>query len=148
MHIEIDDWWGALAFIVVTGLFLFFLMYWAARLAALTSPSLPKFSCHTETDGGSTRFSLTNIGSGPAFDVAIRWARDEYGDPFARTPMLGPQGICTWELSPVTPGSLSLGGPASHQVVEWLSVEWRPNQAGSGRWTRVPVRIPGGLIER
>jgi hypothetical protein len=150
VRIEIDDWLTAIVFVVVVLGILFALMYQAARLAVTDLPGLARFSCLPEQDGDATRFTLQNTGTGPAFDVAIRSGRAPRRQPFARTPLLAPGASLTWELSPAAPVPAPPGADASapDQIVEWLSIEWRRGPAGSGRWTRLPVRIPTGLIAR
>jgi hypothetical protein len=146
MRIEIDDWLTAIVFILVVLGILFALMYQAARLAVADLPSAARFSCLPEQDGDATRFTLLNTGTGPAFDIAVRSGRAPRSQPFARTPLLAPGATLTWELSPADPATVDAAAP--DQIVEWLSIEWRREPAGSGRWTQLPVRISQGLIAR
>ena len=150
MRIEIDDWLTAIVFVLVVLGILFALMYSAARLAGSEPPNLPRFSCLPEPDGDTTRFVFENTGTAAAFDVAVRSARDQYGEPFARIPLFGPAMTATWTLSRPTPAPVPSSGdaPDADQVVEWLTVEWRLEPSGSRRWARIPVRIPTGLIAR
>jgi hypothetical protein len=147
MHIEIDDWFGAIVFLVIAGMFIFMIVYAAVRLAVPDTASRPDFSCETSTDGPTTRFTLANIGTAAAFDVAVRSVRDAYGQPFARTVLLAPQATCTWELSSMPAGVRPVEAPRPQQTFDWLSVEWRPKPDGRGRWNRVPVRLAEGVIE-
>src|SRR5664279_1545341 len=103
MRIEIDDWLTAIVFILVVVGILFGLMYSAARLAVVDAPNVPKFSCLPEHDGDSTRFTLLNTGTGTAFDVAVRSARNQRGEPLARIPIFGPAMTATWTLSRAAP---------------------------------------------
>ena len=158
MRIEFDDWLTASVFILVVLGILFGLMYQAARLAVTDLPAVARFSCLPEQIGEVTRFALHNTGTGPAFDVAIRLSRAPRSEPFARTALLAPGSTLTWDLSPAaqTPPaadaspSADAAPPADAslpaETVEWLSIEWRREPAGSGRWTRIPVRVPKGLI--
>ena len=100
MRIEIDDWLTAIVLVLVVLGILFGLMYSAARLAGSEPRSYPKFSCLPEQDGDLTRFVLHNTGTAPAFDIAVRWARDPGGTPFARTPLLGPAATMDWTMKP------------------------------------------------
>ena len=154
MRIEIDDWPTAIVIVLIVFGVLFSLMYLAARLALIDAPNFPKFSCLPEQLGDTTRFTLMNTGTGTAFDVAVRLASNTRGEPVARTPIFGPGMTATWTLSWAAPdpaqAPVSPSGDASAaaQVVQWLTVEWRVDPSGSRHWTRIPVRIPAGLIAR
>ncbi|HLY12987.1 MAG TPA: hypothetical protein VKR24_01450 [Candidatus Limnocylindrales bacterium] len=138
MHIEIDDWFGALTLLAVIVVVLFLVVFAAVRLALSDLGSRPEFSCETGAGGDLTRFVVTNVGAAPAFDVAVRSVRDAYGQPFARTTLLAPQASLTWA---VPAGSTPVESPTRLGTVDWLSVEWRPRPDGPGRWNRVPVRL-------
>lgn len=151
MRIEINDWPTAIVLIVVVVGVLFALMYSAARLAVVDAANVPKFSCLPEQDGDATRFTLLNTGTGSAFDVAVRPARDPRGEPLVRIALFGPAMTATWTSSRSVPASSAPqpgDPPATDQVVEWLTVEWRLEPSGSRRWTRIPVRIPRGIVAR
>jgi hypothetical protein len=146
MHIEIDDWFGATVFVVIAGVGLFVIVYAAVRFALQDTASRPEFSCETSSSESTTRFTLTNVGTAAAFDVAVRSVRDAYGQPFARTVLLAPQATCTWELSSMPESVQPVEAPAPNQTFDWLSVEWRPKPDGPGRWNRVPVRLAEGVL--
>lgn len=146
MQIEID-WFTLLVVFPLFVIGLFFLVYWAVRWANLDTPSLPRFSAYVEQDGQTTRLKLANIGMGPAFDLAIHWARDRDAQPIGQTRVLMPQAIFTCELPSDMGGHGLPGASTGGQAVVWLSITFRPDAAASGRSTRVPLDLPDGLPE-
>ena len=60
---------------------------------------------------------VINVGTGPAFDLSVRWSENPAGDLLARTPMLGVNGRLEWSV-PVGPGS------DENQTIRRLWLDW------------------------
>ena len=144
MQIVITEWFGLLFVLLLLALAIFPVVYFAVRMAILDSPALPKFSCYTEIDGATTRLTVSNTGTGPAFDLAVRWVQaGAYGEPLAQTPILLPQASFTCELGSAPGGTAEPGAPSLIPTVGWLAIAFRPNPTMGSRATRVPVRLAG-----
>jgi hypothetical protein len=77
----------------------------------------PRLIAEAHASAESVQFVVSNIGSGSAFDVAVRWSNRPTGEVLARTQMLGINGRLEWGLAraPI---------PNETQSVRTLTVDW------------------------
>jgi hypothetical protein len=100
---------------------------------------VPRLVADAQTTQGDVHFTVSNIGSGAAFDVTVGWVGRATGEPLARTPLLGPNCRLEWTLSA---GSL----PTETLSVGRLKVDWAPDNPSVGRRSDdLAVLIPAGL---
>lgn len=86
------------------------------------------------------QFTVVNVGTGPAFDLSVRWSGNPTGEPLARTPMLGVNGRLEW--------TLPLGHePDESQAVRRLRLEWGDgsDQAARRESSTRAVLVPSRL---
>jgi hypothetical protein len=121
---------------------LWFLVYSAVRLAVdgALAAERPRLVADAVTTATDVRFAVANTGTGPAYDLSVRWAGKAAGEPLAMTVLLLANSRLEWTL-PL--------GPVDDrpQSVRMLRVDFS-NGPGLGRSFRtVPVVVPASFVE-
>ena len=85
-------------------------------------------------------FAVSNVGTGSAFDVTVRWSNRPTGEVLARAQMLGLGGRLEWTLAlaPI---------PDEPQSIRTLTVDWANDiDPSAGRQLRtLAVLVPSQL---
>jgi hypothetical protein len=100
----------------------------------------PRLLAEAQVTPEGVQFTMVNVGTGPAFDLFVRWSEDPTGEPLARTPMLGVNGRLEWTV-PVR------AEPDESQAVRRLRLDWSDGLEQEARWesgTRA-VLVPSRL---
>lgn len=94
-------------------------IYTAVRLAVghALDRTQPRLLAEAYATANGVQFAVTNVGTGPAFDLSVRWHGTRIGEPLASTPMLGVNRRLEWTISvgPV---------PGETQIVRRLELSW------------------------
>jgi hypothetical protein len=101
----------------------------------------PRFVAEAHTIPEGVQFIVSNEGSGPAFDLSVRWYGRPASEALARVPMFAPNGRLQWTLAaePVSDDTES---------VARLTVAWSTGlDPSSGRDSVVlAVLVPSRLV--
>ncbi len=140
MRIAFDDAFGGLILLTLIVIALWVIAYSAARAASLRGPEMvpPSFAANAVATAGGVHFTLANLGTLPAFGVAVRWDGLAGGDPIATAEFLSPLAPLEWHLP----------SPAGEsRVVRYLDVRWRtgPQPYAGRRSSSVAVLVPEGI---
>lgn len=133
---------SAAAYLVVALIVSWLLIYTAvsAGVGHALDRMRPRLLAEAHATPDGVRFVVVNVGTGPAFDLSVRWSENRAGDPLARTPMLGVNGRLEWSV-PVGPGS------DENQTIRRLWLDWCDSldpSAGRASSTRA-VLVPSTL---
>jgi hypothetical protein len=132
---------SAIFWFLISLVLMWLIIYTAVRAAVghfLGRRPLLEAEATTKPDG--VRLTITNAGTGPAFDVAVGWQDEPSKEPLARTPMLRIGGSLEVDLA-----VRAVEGET--QIVRFLKLAWRedpdpsPNLFSGRRAVLVPSRL-------
>jgi hypothetical protein len=100
----------------------------------------PRLTAEAHVSSEGVHFVVTNVGTGSAFDVTVRWPDSATGEPLARTQLLSPNGRLEWTL-PVARISGEM------QSIRTLNVGWANGiEPSAGRQFKLlAVLVPSPL---
>jgi hypothetical protein len=113
-------------------------------MALTDHPAFPRFSCYVRTAAGSTEVTLSNVGTAPAYDLAVLWASRRGEPALAEAAVLAPFASLSWRLGGPQVGAPD-AAPADPLTVAYLVVRWRMAGATSRRAVSIPISVPGGI---
>ena len=140
----IDTWISFLVYLFISLAITWLIIYTAVRAAVghALDRTKPRLVAEATATPDGVRFVVSNVGSAPAVDVAVRWTEQPYGEPIARTAFVGVNARFEWTLpvAQVPSGAGSIrglriqwsGGPdrGRESATCVVLVPSRPNAAG------------------
>ena len=95
------DYWAALLLLTFLIVALWIIVYTAARAAVghMLDRVEPRLIVEARTTPEAVAFVLTNVGIGPAFDLAVRWSDGPAAEKVAYTQLLAPGGKLEWTIT-------------------------------------------------
>jgi hypothetical protein len=130
---------AVVAYFVITLIVAWLVIYTAVRTGVghALDRIQPRLLAEAHQTPDGVRFAVVNVGTGPAFDLSVRWSENPAGDPLARTPMLEVNGRLEWSV-PVEPGS-NEGATIRRLRLDWCgSLDPSASRASSTRAVLVP----------
>jgi hypothetical protein len=134
---------GASAVLLLVSILLSWLVIYTAVRAGVghaLDRSKPRLTAEAHATTDAVHFSVSNVGTGSAFNVAVRWSNRPTGEVLARTQMLGLNGRLEWTLA-IAPI------PDEAESIRTLTVDWANGVDPSiGRQLRLlAVLVPSQL---
>jgi hypothetical protein len=108
----LDTWITFLLYLFISLAITWLIIYTAVRAAVghALDRMKPRFVAEATATPDGVRFVVSNVGSAPAVDVAVRWTEQPSGEPIVRTAFVGVSARFEWELAvaqvPGTAGSV------------------------------------------
>jgi hypothetical protein len=117
------DMWGTFLVSVVVSILVTWLIIYTA-VAAGVGHAIRSTAARLTADANVTavgvEFIVTNVGTGPAFDLSVRWLGAPADAVLARSPLLQERSTLRWVMAAAPAGS----GEAP--IVRQLQLTWRP----------------------
>jgi hypothetical protein len=131
-----------LLFLFISIAITWLIIYTAVRAAvghAMDRPA-PRLVAEAVTTADEVRFAISNLGTAPVVNLAVRWHRAPAEEYLARTPFLGVNARFEWTM-PVP------AAQAEELVVRWLEMSWvrHPDPSLGRRSETCPVLVPSRL---
>jgi len=102
----------------------------------------PRLLAETQTTPAGVAFTVTNVGTGPAFDLFVRWPGDAAEGALAHSPLLGVNGKLEWTIA---------AAPAPEEVekVRSLRLDWSAQlDPARGRKSAVQAVLVPSRLDR
>ena len=115
----IDAWITFLVYLFISLAITWLIIYTAVRAGVghALDRTKPRFVAEATATPDGVQFAVSNVGSAPAVDVAVRWTDQPYGEPIARSAFVGVNAKFEWTL----PVAQAPGGPGS---IRGLRLQW------------------------
>ena len=132
-----ESWIYFLLFLFISLAITWLIIYTAARAAVghALDRMRSRLAAEASTTPGGVEFVVSNVGSAPAVDLAVRWLDRPFDEPMARTPLLGVGAKLEWTIA-------AADVPGDTDEIRRLKLDWA-HDPGSGRESAVRVvRVP------
>jgi hypothetical protein len=137
-----SDWLTVLLWLLISLAVSWLIIYTAVRAATghALDRSKPRLVAETHTTPEGVHFVISNIGSAPAVNVAVRWSDRPAGAVLAQTQLLGPSGKLEWAIAA---GPI----PGETESLHTLKVDWSstPDPSFGRSSTSLVVLVPSRL---
>jgi hypothetical protein len=119
MSVNSGDSTGIALWFVLSVVVAWLVIYTAVRFAVghALDRTEPRLVVEAHAVATGVQFAVANVGTGPAFDLLVRWKENPVGEPLARTLMLDVSGRLEWTLD-IGP----IAGEAA--IVRRLELSW------------------------
>jgi hypothetical protein len=133
----------AVVWLVLSLVVLWLIIYSAVRAAVAHAldRSKPRLVAQAYTTPEGVQFVVSNIGTGAAFDVSVRWTGRPAAEALARIPLLGRNGTLEWTL-------LVELRPDDLYSVGLLTAAWSPglDPAAIREYANLAVLVPSRVV--